>query len=53
MIKDTLEKAIQSAVIFKKKNKIFIVLVDDCSTDSTINIAKHAKKTNQIDAATF
>jgi glycosyltransferase involved in cell wall biosynthesis len=49
----TLEQAIQSTAIFKKKNKIFIVLVDDCSTDSTINIAKHAKKTNQIDAVHF
>ena len=50
---DTLKKAIQSAAIFKKKNNIFIALVDDCSTDSTINIIKHAKKTNQIDVAHF
>ena len=35
--------------ILKKKNKIYIVLVDDCSNDSTLKIAKHAKENNQID----
>jgi glycosyltransferase involved in cell wall biosynthesis len=49
---DTLIEAIKSAVRLKKKN-IFIVVVDDCSTDSTIKIIKHAKKTNQIDVAHF
>ena len=43
----TLENAIQSVARFKKKN-IYIAIVDDCSTDSTINILKHAKKNNLI-----
>jgi glycosyltransferase involved in cell wall biosynthesis len=46
---DTLERAIKSAANLKKKNKIYIVLVDDCSNDSTLKIAKHAKENNQID----
>jgi len=50
---NTLEKAIQSLTSLKKKDKIYIALVDDCSTDSTVNIIKHAKKNNQIDVVHF
>jgi glycosyltransferase involved in cell wall biosynthesis len=49
---DTLKDVIESASNFNK-NKNHIVLVDDCSTDSTINIANHAKKNNQIDLLHF
>ena len=46
---ETLEKAIKSAAILKKNNTIYIVLIDDCSTDSSIEIARLAKKKNLID----
>ena len=45
---DTLAKVIKSVAKFKKKN--YIVLVDDCSTDSSIEIANQAKKNKQIDS---
>jgi len=46
---ETLENVIKSAAALKKNNKVYIVLVDDCSTDSSIKIAKLALKKNQID----
>ena len=46
---ETLEKAIRSTTLLRKNNKTYIVLVDDSSTDSSIKIAKLAKKKKQID----
>ena len=46
---ETIENAIQSAYKLKKKNKIYIVLIDDCSNDLTIKFANKAKRKNQID----
>ena len=47
---DTLERAIKSVAKLKKfSNKIYIVLVDDCSTDLSLKIANLAHNKKKID----
>ena len=52
---DTLVKVIRSTLNLKNKdkNKNLVVLVDDCSTDSTKKIANQAKKNNHLDLIHF
>jgi len=47
---DTLIDVIKSVTNLKNKNKNYIVLVDDCSTDATTKIVNQAKKNNQLDS---
>jgi len=50
---DTLVKVINSISKFKNKNKDYVALIDDNSTDSTIEIVNQAKKNNQLDIIHF